>query len=735
MADPSASPTLSPERAAQLAEFARACKAAARAVSLYPSGHPAIESTLTRLAQVTASLTERGPFRVHVRSDRLLIEGAQMSRPDLAVSELAALLHRHLIGVLTLSASVGPDSWRTLLLLLARPPEDVRAHGGIARLWAGAGVPGAEIQEIDYAELLREKQGVARAADEIITAAMAGPHIELDDSGMQRLVELMGDPSKLDVLVTQLEQTAGSQGSETSAAAFLSIACGLAEHVSQTDPSQLATVFQRMGHAARKLSADTILSLIGRRGQPEAIAGGVNVISSITNAMSDESLTEFVAGSVIAERGASARLAHAFSALVPEIDRRRQLLALAQEEVASELGQEDGYTELWQRVEEMLTSYSDESYVFEEYAQELSNVRAHAVDVERTGEDPPDRIVGWLSTVTDDALRGYDRALLADLLAIETDPLRWRDVAEIAMGHADELAGAGCFSEGCQLVEAIIEQGFHRGDRHTHAAAALERFGRGSMMKHVAAHLREADDEDYERVKRLWHALGPSAVAALGQVLSVEQDARSRRRLRDILLGFGSEGREAVRQLMNAPNWEVRRTAAYLLREFGGAEALNELIPLLTDAEPLVQREAVHGLVASGSSEAAQILLAALTTVTGRARETLMNTLFGMREDRATALFCHLVRRVNRRALPQVYAAAIEALGSARTTDAIDALKFALHQSDWRSPFRTRRLRTAAAQSLRRIGTPAALDALREIASRGPRGARAAARTELARVE
>ena len=37
---------LDDQMAARLAEFARACKAALRAVSLYPGGHPAIGSTL-----------------------------------------------------------------------------------------------------------------------------------------------------------------------------------------------------------------------------------------------------------------------------------------------------------------------------------------------------------------------------------------------------------------------------------------------------------------------------------------------------------------------------------------------------------------------------------------------------------------------------------------------------------------------------------------------------------------
>ena len=54
MAEPGKLQPLAPDAAARLAEFARACKAAARAVSLYPGGHPAIGTTLGRLAQVTA---------------------------------------------------------------------------------------------------------------------------------------------------------------------------------------------------------------------------------------------------------------------------------------------------------------------------------------------------------------------------------------------------------------------------------------------------------------------------------------------------------------------------------------------------------------------------------------------------------------------------------------------------------------------------------------------------------
>ena len=662
-----------------------------------------------------------------------------MPRPDAAVTDLAALLHRHLIGSVTLNAGADAESWRTLLLLLARAPEEVRADGGFARLWATAGGPSLEIQEIDYAEVLRERQGLAATLDRIIAAAVEGPSLDLDEGSMQALLGIIADPARLDELMKQLEQVAAAnpQGVELQTAAFLNLVRGLVEFVSRTAPRELNTVFERMGRGARRLSVEAMISLLAHRARPEAMTGSVNVVSALIENMDDSSLAGFVADTVVAERGASERLAHAFRSLVPERDRQRQLLSLARTEVAaSELGREaEDFPGLWQRVEGMLTSYTDARYVSEDYARELSHARTQPIDVERTSDDPPERVAGWLATVSDVALRNLDHDLLTDLLVVEQDPARWRDIVETVATHADDLVRVGYFDQAWRLLGAVIAQG--RGDpsREEQAKPVLERFGRGSMMKHVAAHLRGAGDESYTRFRDICHGIGPSVVAPLAEALASEQDARSRRRLQDILVGFGPRGRDAVRPLMNSTNWEVRRTAAFLLREFGGAEGLKELIPLLTDAEPLVRREAVQGLVFNGTEEACAILTGTLMQSAGATRETLLKEILAVRDDRAAPLFCFVLRNGDRRSFPQLYSSAIDALGTYGGKDAVRALKAAMQGGDWWSPFANRRIRMAAAHSLRTLGTPDALEALREVSVRGPRSARAAARAELDRID
>jgi hypothetical protein len=721
--------TLAPATAASLAEFARSCKAAARAVSLYPGQHPAIGTSLGRLTEATARLTTDGPLELQVRPDTLLIGNAAAPKADASIQELAALLNRHLIGVMIVNAGVDPDSWRTLLLLLSRTPEEVQADGGIANLWSKTGGPSIELREIDYAEVLREKEGSLASLDDIIAAALEGTPLEIDDDGLDKLLAMLADPAQLDEIMARLDQAAKVRGGDTKAAAVMQLLQTIADRVRHLDPERVESAFKQLGKMTGRLSADDMVRLITHQ-EADAQAGGA--VKDVLQRMEDADVAHFVAESVIAEQGASERLMHAFHALVPDIERRRRLLALAHDEVAeSPMIEEATPEELWGRVESMVSSYSDTKFVSEEYGRELWHAQKRIVGVEETGDDPPERVAFWLATVNDAALRGLDHQVLTDLLSLEADPNRWRDVAETAASHAEDLVRVEQFEHAWSLADAVVRYADGHPQRQAHLPKVLEGFASAPIMKRLAQQLRHAGEDTVGRFERLCHAIGTPVIAPLAEALSTEHDARSRRRLRDLLVGFGAQGRDAVQQLMHAPNWEVRRTAAFLLREFGGAEGLRELIPLLVDNEPLVQREAVHGLVLNGSDEAGRILLEALGKVSGRARQTLVAELSNVKDRRASPVLAYLVRHLNRARHPQVYLSAIEALGTFGDPEAVDALKGALHAGDWWSPVRTRNTRAAAAASLRRIGTPEAVGALKAASQNGSRGTRAAARAEL----
>ena len=733
MVDEPKTEPLDPETTARLTEFARACKAAARAVSLYPAAHPTVGAALGRLVEVAGRATAAGGFSLAVLPDNLLVNGSAVARPDSAVVELAALLHHHFVGSLTLRNATDAGSWRTLMLLLSRAPEEVRSEGGIKELWAQAVGSSIEIEEIDYAWMLREGGSEAASADRIVSAFLASETGELDESTIAAVFDIVGDPAKLDELSAKLQEQVAEGGAKAQATAVLRLLRVPAGVVIRSSSDQAEAVFHNMAVLTGRLSPDVLLNLLEQRNSPEAMVDEVNVIDTITQRMEDPAITSFVAQSVISEGGASLRLAEAFQALVPDPDRKRQLLSLVEQEVkTSPFAEDPNFPAVWEKTEEMLTSYSDESFVPQAYARELSRARSQAVEVERTGEDPPERISGWLATVADAALPRLDLQLLLDLLSIEADPLRWRDIANTVFPHVDDLVRSGDLEAACRLVERLAYETEGVGQSHRpYATAVLERLASGPMMRHALGYLRTASDEECTQVKRLCTALGPVVVSPLAEVLSAEGDARARRRLRDILLNFGASGREAIQQLLNAPNWEVRQTAAFLLREFAGAEGLPGLEALLNDAEPLVQREAIRAVLLIGDERSYTVLVEVLSAHTSRYRETLIQQLGSQRDERAIPLCCHLIRRLNHTTVTDVYLAVIAALGTLGGPEAVRALREALYRGEWWAPFRTKALRSAAAEALRKTKTPTAQQALREASTTGPRGVRAAARLAL----
>ncbi len=411
-------------------------------------------------------------------------------------------------------------------------------------------------------------------------------------------------------------------------------------------------------------------------------------------------------------------------------------MALAEREVTqTPLGKDTGFHSLWQRASELLLSYQDEKFVSADYARELSTSRTQAVDVERVSDDPPERVAAWLATITDAEIRGLDLQLLLNLLRLEEEPERWKAVVEPAVAHVDDLVLLGDFESAVPLVQALAAEAEAPGSpRRAVAVAALERLAGGHLMEHLVSHLRAIDDAVVDHVKALCAAIGSPVIRPLAEALAVEDRGRAFRRLTDVLVAFGSRGREAVEQLKTSQNPAVRRTAIYLLRAFGGNDALPELSPLLEDADVNVQREAIRAIITIGTDEAYGLLEKALMSGSARSREAVLSALGTLRDERALPLFLHIVgNREYRRTARPVYESALEALGAMGGAEAVAALSRALREGEWWAPLRTGALRTSAAAALREVGTPEAVAALTDASEHGSRGVRAAARHQLAR--
>jgi HEAT repeat protein len=723
---------LAPEENRRLVDFARAFKAAARAVVLYPSTHPAIAVTLGRIADLTSVSHLPTPLRIAVLTDSLLLDGLTPGRSDAAIRELAVLLHNHLIGALTVHPGGDIEAWRRFLVLVGRTPDQIRSEGGIARLWSGIAEPHVELREIDYAKVLRERDATGSSTwSDIVAHCLSGEPLAPDEQSRRLLATAAAHLESLEQLVVALDLAAVGAGCDDRARAgtFVRLIDQVAATVKEAGPATVNKLLDNLGTTVGHLPPDMMMAVLG---QPDSAVETPGLIRSVFAHLPDRSAARFVAHHATTEGTSTDRLAQVFRTLVPE-DRRDRLLALAKLEVSSAVVDLNGFEERWEGVAEaLLTSYSDEPFVSEQYGRELSRVPETAIDVEQVSDDPPERTNAWLESVAASEVRKLDLALVRDLLRIETDAAQWATLMQPVVALIDDLLLVGDFEAADSLVHVLVQQR-SRGTTHQRAAAgAIEALVAGPMMRHVAGHLATIEDAPIECVTRMFLALGDAVLTPLAELLIEESDPRARVRLTAVFIAFGASGRREVDRLKRSPNATVRRAAIGVLRQFGDSEALSELTGFLHDEEVQVRREAVRAILGIGTDRAYAILGRALTEGTPAQRDGILAAVYAAREDGCARLFAYILRHVDHRGpLTDLYVRAITALGTLRDPEGIAPLNDALHRGEWWAPRRTTALRDAAAAALARIGTYEAVGVLQQAVALGSRGVRAAARAHL----
>src|SRR4051812_26452346 len=314
---------------ARLTDFARACKAAARAVVLYPKGHPAITATLGRIVQITSATALSRPLSITVLPDGLLLDEQAPARADAAITELAVLLHSHLIGQMTVHPGGDEEAWRSFLLLLGRTPESIRTEGGIARVWTTMAGRHVQMREIDYAEVLKERAGgEAPVWDQVIANCLQGASFDLDEEAVRELLGIAFDADKLANLVGALETRAGAEaGIVTKTAAILRMLRGIVDTVAKSDPDRMEPVLRNMASAVGTLSPEMLIGMLSDRRTED----GPRLMSAVVSRMSDGTIARFVARNVVSESSPTDRLAQAFQTLVRDGEERERLLTLARE--------------------------------------------------------------------------------------------------------------------------------------------------------------------------------------------------------------------------------------------------------------------------------------------------------------------------------------------------------------------------------------------------------------------
>jgi len=127
--------------------------------------------------------------------------------------------------------------------------------------------------------------------------------------------------------------------------------------------------------ALGRLSPDMMLSLLSQGG--EADEASARVVNSVMSRMPDGTIASFVARHAVGSGAPIDRAAQAFQALVVDGDRRERLVTMAHDTAIVSGAEGEAFEESWTTVAgKLLSQYSDEPFVSENYARELTALRA-----------------------------------------------------------------------------------------------------------------------------------------------------------------------------------------------------------------------------------------------------------------------------------------------------------------------------------------------------------------------
>ena len=93
------------------------------------------------------------------------------------------------------------------------------AEGGIAKAWTASGQSHFEIREIDYAEVLRERQGADGAAwNRIIEFCLQGnANSGIDERTLEAVIGALDNPDRFNELLQAVQSSSGSGAHPSSA--------------------------------------------------------------------------------------------------------------------------------------------------------------------------------------------------------------------------------------------------------------------------------------------------------------------------------------------------------------------------------------------------------------------------------------------------------------------------------------------------------------------------------------
>jgi HEAT repeat protein len=198
------------------------------------------------------------------------------------------------------------------------------------------------------------------------------------------------------------------------------------------------------------------------------------------------------------------------------------------------------------------------------------------------------------------------------------------------------------------------------------------------------------------------------------------EDGTATDRLTALHVKLGPPAIPAIAGALDDQPWFVQREMARALGKIGTSAAVQPLQSLLRRADVRVLPTAVSALSTIQDPAAERALYTVLRATTGEARAAVINALVGLKEPRVVPMLARVLQDSD--PFSDDHALVIEtlsALSTMRDDRAVSQIALLARKKRWRAWGRTSSMRRACLETLGRIGTAKARQAIGDLAKTG----------------
>ncbi len=692
---------------------------AIKTMGIYPSAHPAIKASVERLYAIMEGVLEASPeLKLGIAQKNLLVDGQFLDKTNEIFRDFALQFHRRGVASITFKKDLNAEELRMFLEVASTEPKMLQKSGGFLRLCQEGKISHIDIVEIDYEKVLGVEEGIGEAAEEgkvrsdeeiwtdLIRSLDLYSGLKLGEVEHNFLLHLEEEPDKM---VAYLEGVAskGSLGmSNLGGVAVRKTINSIGNYIFKNLPQEKEVHRKKLAEVVSHLNPKLRIQLIDAEIDIEP--GQIDVVTEIIPDLSNSVIVEMMTLAVSGEGRVTERLVKLFHKIVPEEERKREIIPLFGDSLADMSGKEDPLY-MRQLIENLFLSKPTKDFISEAYRKALKELNEQISSISGIKE--------YTDSLNERRIEEQASTVLMDLIRLETESSDYVEIAKNLGKVGMDFLLTGRYEKAKEIIEALIEEagpekGRTDGERNA-CKEALEKLRDIGIVHDLVTALRDWGKEKYETIHFILLHMGEIAVVPLLEALGRETDSSLRKKIISVIVGLGEEAIPEIVRRFSDKNWYVVRNMVRILREIGMEKAVRYLDIPLKHEDPRVRKEVVYALSSIGGREALKLISLMTGDPDGEVRRGAIKYLGVMRNKESVPLLMKLIAQRNPFGHKNyLIISGIEALGEIGAGEAVPGLVRLLRRSTIFARSRNDEVRIAAATALEKIGNEQAMEAL-----------------------